>query len=278
MNRIIFIHGISDKIIDYDYSAELKKNLIEYVKNAGNSSNIEEFITFENINYSSIGYKEEAIVLDSYKEDSNEKFNVIDKTIDYAFFYKIREQLISSVSDVLVYESDYWRNQIRDQVLTCIDKYINTSDDVTIIAHSLGSVVAFDTIYYNVRHNPKWIKAGFKPLNLFTLGSPIALFSLELDETGIQKPRYIPNESMTDDMNPKNTNPDMNIIKDSGVWYNIFDAQDLIGYPLETLFRDKFKVKDIIVQTGTNPLIAHEGYWKSEKVANIIAEKINFSL
>lgn len=105
----------------------------------------------------------------------------------------MRAQLITSVSDVLVYESNHWRDEIRQCVLDKISPYVGSGDAVSLVGHSLGSVVAFDTAYYNSRHNTAWINAGFKPTKLFTMGSPIALFSLELDDqTGQQKPRYVP--------------------------------------------------------------------------------------
>jgi hypothetical protein len=195
--------------------------------------------------------------------------------IEKAVFDKLRRIIITSVSDVLVYESEYWRDQIRSMLLEKINPYITSTDPVSVVGHSLGSVVAFDTLYYNSRHNPVWQAANFKPLNLFTLGAPIALFSLELDnDTGEQKPRYFPEEATPPELDPTNTNPDLQPVRAEGVWYNFLDAQDLIGYPLETLFKGKFIVKDILVQTGTNPIKAHAEYWNNEEVAQRIAERL----
>jgi hypothetical protein len=58
------------------------------------------------------------------------------------------------------------------------------------------------------------------------------------------------------------------------VWYNFLDAQDVIAYPLQVLFKDAFNVEDIVVQTGTNPRKAHDGYWENPEVADFIAGRL----
>jgi surfactin synthase thioesterase subunit len=144
-----------------------------------------------------------------------------------------------------------------------IGKYINSGDAVTIIGHSLGSVVAFDTVYYN--SNKDWAKSNFLPANLITMGSPIALFSTVPDDDGQPKWRYDPKQT--------NASP-IRLVHEQGVWYNFLDAQDLIGYPLNLLYKDKYVVEDILVQTGTLPLQAHTDYWKDKEIARIIGERL----
>jgi hypothetical protein len=63
-----------------------------------------------------------------------------------------------------------------------------------------------------------------------------------------------------------------------GVWYNFLDAQDLIAYPLETLFTGKFQVKDFRVETGLLPISAHTGYWRNADVADRIAQRLKLDL
>ena len=48
----------------------------------------------------------------------------------------------------------------------------------------------------------------------------------------------------------------------------------LIAYPLQVLFKDAFNVEDIVVQTGTNPRKAHDGYWENAEVADFIAGRL----
>ncbi len=66
--------------------------------------------------------------------------------------------------------------------------------------------------------------------------------------------------------------------REDGVWYNFLDAQDLIAYPLETLYTGKFQVKDIRVETGLLPISAHTGYWHNADVADRIAQRLKLDL
>jgi hypothetical protein len=133
---------------------------------------------------------------------------------------------------------------------------------VSIISHSLGSVVAFDTLYASVGHNPRWKDDDFRPTNLFTMGSPIALFTLDLE----REPARRGTRASEEQHEP--------LVQDDGVWYNFLDAQDVIAYPLQVLFKDAYEVEDIVVQTGTNPRKAHDGYWENPEVADFIAGRL----
>ena len=281
MYHIIFVHGISPSIINTDYTQPFKDKLLAKLHSEINlqnillPSNLDNFITFENVNYSAIGQAEEDIVLNAYEKEKITLYNPLDKIIGNIGFDSLRRDIITSLSDVLIYESDFWREKIRTLLLDKINPYIKINEPVTVIGHSLGSVVAFDTLYYNSRHNPLWLAAKFKVRNLFTLGSPIALFSLELDNTtGVPKPRYIPMDNMPSNLDPRNTNLDLNLTHEKGVWYNFLDAQDLIAYPLKELFLNKFNVKDILVQTGTLPVSAHTKYWKNDEIVNQVVKRI----
>ena len=66
--------------------------------------------------------------------------------------------------------------------------------------------------------------------------------------------------------------------REDGVWYNFLDAQDLIAYPLETLYTGKFQVKDIRVESGLLPISAHTGYWHNADVADRIAQRLKLDL
>jgi pimeloyl-ACP methyl ester carboxylesterase len=274
---VIFVHGISASIIQGDYAASFADLLRDRLKalTAVGGVDAAEAVTFERVDYSTIGQAAEERVLAAYDKERGRLFTVPDKLLDMVAFDSLRRQMITSVSDVLVYESARWRDEIRGLLVAKIDPYIDSRDSVSIVGHSLGSVVAFDTAYYNSRHNPAWLKAGFRPTNLFTMGSPIALFSLELDDqSGEQKPRYLPAGAVPPDLDPGKTNADLQPNLLEGVWYNFVDAQDLIAYPLRELFQGKFEVDDIPVQTGTFPINAHTGYWESHHVADRIADRL----
>lgn len=280
--RVIFVHGISDISMNFDYTSGFSDRLVENLKQLkviperAGVPEIAKIITFERVDYSEIGKAAEDRLQAAYEKEKGSLYNLADKLLDkFAYFDLARRFFITAVSDVLLYESDYWRDKVRQTLLDKINSYIKSNDPVSVVGHSLGSVVSFDTLYYNSRHNPDWLAANFKPTNLFTIGAPIACFSLELDDqTGEQKPRYLPADQTPPELDPANTNPDLHFIRDEGVWLNMLDAQDLIGYPLEEIFKDKFRVKDILVQTGTNPLKAHTDYWKNAEVTRLVAERL----
>lgn len=271
--HIIFVHGVSDSIIKRDYSAGLVKLITSRLKSLFPNQNISDIATFENVNYSEIGHEEEQKVLDAYIKQSSQMYNIFDKTLEGWGLDKIRKLVITAISDAFIYESNFWKEKIRTRVLEKINPYINKNEPVTVVGHSLGSVVSFDTCYFNSRHNKDWKKYSFKPTNLITFGAPIALFSLELDKQGNQKYRYMPEK------NPDKVCEDaIQPIKDNGKWYNFFDAQDLIGYPLQELFKGKFNVQDYLVQTGTFPYIAHMQYWENDFIADKITDRLRIDL
>lgn len=269
--RVIFVHGISDilpKKADYTdgFEARLHKELekIGVIPPNATEDEIKSILTCEPAYYADIGAEQEEELLEAYhhERDQDHFYGFLDQALDTVAFDKARRFFITSASDVLLYQDDACKDLIRKRVLDTITPYINTGDPVTIVAHSLGSVVAFDLLYYYEWYD--WKPLGFKPANLFTLGSPIALFSLATNTAGQPKTKYDPAVPMEDP----------NLVQPEGVWYNFLDAQDLIGYPLEYYFRNKYKVKDILVQTGTSPIEAHTAYWKNEKVLHTLAERL----
>jgi hypothetical protein len=267
--RVIFIHGIAPTVISWDFSERLWRlivnKLMQYdvLQQGASAEEIEETITFERVNYSKIGDDAQNRLLEAYEQDAEKLYRLSNRLNRMAGLDKIRRQIITSVSDVMVYKSEYWRGEIQQLVVDKIEPYLASGDAVTIIAHSLGSVIAFDTLRENVERNPRWMDASFRPANLFTMGSPIALFTLDL-ERGPQI------HSSADGA----AAPFVQLAHEEGVWYNFLDAQDLIAYPLEVLFKGKFNVEDIVVQTGTNPRKAHDGYWDCMEVADFIAGRL----
>jgi hypothetical protein len=276
--RIVFIHGIAPTVINWDFAERLSAQIIQklmlygVIPEGATAEEINEIITFDRVNYSMIGDEAQTRLLDAYAQETDKLYNFVYRLNRMAGLDKIRKQIITSVSDVMVYKSEVWSTEIQKMVLDKIDPYVGSGDSVSIVAHSLGSVVAFDTLHDNAESYPKWVEAGFKPTNLFTMGSPIALFTLDLD-------RQIDKHAHDED-----DGTHFDLVQGDGVWYNFLDAQDLIAYPLEILFKDKFTLEDIVVQTGTNPRKAHDGYWDNDEVTDFIAgrlkldyQRINFS-
>lgn len=127
---------------------------------------------------------------------------------------------------------------------------------VSIVAHSLGTVIASDFIFDRQKNRERL--AGpvvFK--NFFTLGSPIALFAL----------RYGGADLFTSPARLEDS---------SGVWLNIFDKDDPVGYPLKTLNGAYTEAvsQDVWVNTGSFG-ISHVKYFKHEGVCRLIAERLS---
>ncbi len=122
------------------------------------------------------------------------------------------------------------------------------SKDVVVIAHSLGSVIAFDYLF-------KFRKFFLPPeLNVrafITLGSPIPLF--------ISAMGHVESE--------------LTLPPNIKAWYNILDHNDGIARRCKPFFKN-IPVKDVKVRTGLLPLEAHCKYWQSRATATEIAKII----
>ena len=277
--RVIYVHGVSAMVVDWNYSATLSEMITEKLVELGvipeqaTEKEVSEIITFDHVNYSAIGNEQEVRLFEIYQKETAKLYNFVYRISQVSGLDKVRRQLITSIGDVMFYTSDYWGEMIRGMLLEKITPFINSGDAVSIISHSLGSVVSYDTLYLNVRNNPDWKANGFKVANLFTMGSPIALFSMDLDrETGTQKQQF--QQGAEAELPDIPDSPRLKLLHEDGVWYNFLDAQDIIAFPLGALFEGKFKVEDVVVQTGTNPRKAHDGYWENEEVVEVVSGRL----
>lgn len=131
----------------------------------------------------------------------------------------------------------------------------NLPAQLSIVAHSLGTVIASDHIYDCQKSGGTLAgQVAFK--NFFTLGSPIALFALQYGGVEIFKSPARLEDS-------------------SGVWLNIFDKDDPVGYPLKTL-NDTYNTAvtgDVLVSTGIFG-VSHMRYFESKAVQRLIAGRL----
>ncbi len=156
-----------------------------------------------------------------------------------------------------------------------------------IVAHSLGTVIASNYVYDLQVHPTRPIlgaeveaKIGDTPLergetlsHFYTLGSPLALWSLRFPKSGTG-PRFglpirVPAPGLHGHW------PGLR-----GEWVNYYDRDDVIGYPLKTLNEayGSAVTRDVAVSvgsllTGWNPL-SHNGYWSDGDVAAPIASSL----
>lgn len=125
----------------------------------------------------------------------------------------------------------------------------NKPDNIVIIAHSLGSVIAYDYIF---RFREEYrLRRGINVEALITLGSPIPIFTSAMN--------HVDNEIAL----PSNVKR----------WINILDPDDGVARYCKRYFKN-IKVEDIEVNTGWFPLSSHSNYWKDKEVASLIANKL----
>ncbi|MCK5592360.1 MAG: hypothetical protein KAI72_10435 [Candidatus Pacebacteria bacterium] len=139
---------------------------------------------------------------------------------------------------------------ILDKVDKAFKSITQEAKDTIIIAHSLGSVIAFDYLFGFRKHSlPKDIKV----LSFVTLGSPIPIFISAMGHV----------ES------------DLTLPANIKAWHNLYDNEDGIARRCKPFF-SKIDVKDTIVRTGFFPISAHVKYWQNKqtafKIANILSK------
>jgi hypothetical protein len=154
---------------------------------------------------------------------------------------------------------------------------------LVVIAHSLGTVIA-SNYFYDLQESPKRASAkrpdlvpkavrenmGDTPLErgetlawLFTMGSPIGLWSLRYENPDFGVPIRVPAEAFV------KAHPGLRC-----GWVNLYDEDDVIAYPLKGLYPGAI-LEDVQVNVGNllsswNPL-SHNGYWTDGDVTDRIA-------
>jgi len=188
---------------------------------------------------------------------------------------RLRETIVGLVGDVIAYEAGPHNpvyRAIHAEVARGLDTLAAASEGgdapLTIIGHSLGSVIASDYVWDQTRGTTHHLAAhGLALVNMVLLGSPMALYALRGNAGGGP-------ESIRDSLDSP-----VQIEPDSGWWLNLYDRQDALACPLEPI--DAYRragVIDCPVRagswlTGWN-LGSHTGYWRCAEVASIIGQKL----
>jgi hypothetical protein len=149
-----------------------------------------------------------------------------------------------------------------------------------VIAHSLGTVIASNYLYDLMKEENSFMCPSVRailngtPLErgetlalFYSMGSPIALWSLRFPRFG--EPIRLPRTALS------SHHPSL-----EPAWINVYDPDDVIGYPLQAL-NSAYRAavtEDRPVDVGNiftrwNPL-SHVGYWNSGAVADGIAESL----
>jgi hypothetical protein len=203
-------------------------------------------------------------------------------------FPDVRRILIDFLADALAYQPAGDDRRAYDGIhsvfaATLAELAAEAGPDapLCVIAHSLGTIIASNYLYDlqadPVKHlisddvralihdNP--LEQGHTLSLFYTLGSPIALWSLRYREFG--RPVTVPS--------PRLSQYHAEI---EGEWVNYYDQDDVVGFPLKSLNAHYAQVvtRDAPVNVGSviqswNPL-SHLGYWTDRDVVEPIALKL----
>ncbi len=203
-------------------------------------------------------------------------------------FATLRRFIVDFAADALAYQPTPHDRGVYDgihkvvaQSFKRLGQQAGPTAPLCIIAHSLGTVVASNYIYdLQVYPKKKLISAlvrramGKTPLDkgqtlagFYTLGSPLALWTLRYDDFGM--PIVVPSPQL------RSLHPDI-----SGEWVNYYDNSDIIGYPLKAI-NDIYNARvtaDKPVNVGNiltswNPA-SHVAYWTDNDITNPLADSL----
>ncbi len=189
-----------------------------------------------------------------------------------------QRQMVSLLGDVISYEGTVYT-----AIHECIDASVETLDtasarestrsdpaDLTVLGHSLGSVIASDYLWDHTRTSVEPHHLAGRSLsikNVILMGSPMALYALR-NNPGADRAQLADSLSAPIQVDP-----------DGGLWLNCYDPQDPIAFPLKPIHAyEEAGVIDYPVKagnwlTGWNPA-SHVGYWRSAEVASTIGHKL----
>jgi hypothetical protein len=123
------------------------------------------------------------------------------------------------------------------------------AQNVIIVAHSLGAVVAFDYVMgfrKECQINPDVTVRSF-----ITMGSPLPIFTSAMGHP----------------------DSDMTLPEHVKKWVNILSLHDGVARHTKPFFK-KIPIEEHAVSTGFFPIQAHLGYFKDNKTAGVIADEV----
>lgn len=265
---VAFIHGIGRT--EPGYSAPMQRSIQhafdERVPNAASA------LVFEEINWSPALQNREDLLYERLDESGKLGWE------------KLRHFMVDFAADAIAYQPAPSDRSAYDAVhlevahaITRLAERAGPRAPLCVIAHSLGTVIASNYVYDLAKRRGSFASpevrsaVGRAPIErgetltlLYTLGSPIALWSLRYPKFG--QPIAFPPRRLV------RHHPDV-----AARWVNVYDPDDVIGYPLKELnaaYR-KAVTEDRPVNagslwTGWTPL-SHTGYWSNDRLAASIA-------
>ncbi len=295
-HSLIFIHGMGtgDPCASYQELWESIASQYNQIHNL-DSGGFEQLFKLVPIHYKDITYHAKKDIYESaFPELSSDDPTVWDILNPVQFLHYFVTFFLGDVTAYVSENDNHIRSTFWQQ-----SKEAMLNGSYSIIAHSLGSVIAFDFLYHLLERDELFLPTpeaesaelaaeqsaftlemtDFKQkkeqivsnfANFFTFGSTIGLFMMRQGKLW----RKLPTFSGID-------NP---VIKLNGAqnirsWLNFYDRQDILAYPLENLFNRNPQnadraLKDIEVQTGNLVINSHINYWQNQDMARKIAQTL----
>jgi pimeloyl-ACP methyl ester carboxylesterase len=188
---------------------------------------------------------------------------------------RLRAFAMRFMGDVIAYQGLAVYEEIhRALAYTLRSRLKLESRHLTVIGHSLGSVIASDFLYDHTRRHGKKLRDHFGVdfVNFFTLGSPLVLYSARspASTSGTFGPGRVVDSF----------DAPVHVESATGVWLNIYSVDDVVGYPLKCV-NDAYAgavTADVVTEAGNvftrwNPL-SHGAYWTEAAVLAMLADKL----
>lgn len=288
LHHVIVIHGMGEGDHSEGYSLPLQTLIAKHMGSAADS------LRYHEVNWADIGQAEETRLLAQNILPSQwhpfDLFQLGDSLMEgvdrmRGMSTEFRKFLINSIGDVFTYLTLPGKQAIQARVkqkifearADQIDTGVPGPHYVSVLAHSLGSVVIYDLARYFGETQEGREEVGSAALaNLFTFGSPLALFSLL--EYGQPSPAAGTSQSVLADGQSAQHDPHpysrrgIRLDLPEGMWLNFYDQQDAVACTLHDLYTPQNDVRDRPVQTGV--LHAHTRYWENDDMAREIADQL----
>ncbi len=292
-HHVVIIHGMGEGARSTGYSLPLQKLIAKHMGDAAAS------LRYHEVNWSDIGQAEEdQLLAQNILPNQWHPFEVLQlgdsllEVVDrvWGLSTQFRRFLINSIGDVFTYLTLSGKQAIQARVkekifearAAQIEAGIAAPHYVTVLAHSLGSVVIYDLARYFGETEEGRTEVGTAALaNLVTFGSPLALFSLleygqhnALSGRESQQNLLSDGQSGQQDPHPYSRRG-IRLDLAEGAWLNFYDQQDAIACTLHDLYTPQNDVCDRPVQTGS--LHAHTRYWENDDMAREIAGQLQLT-
>ncbi len=171
---------------------------------------------------------------------------------------RLRARVVPFVGDILAYQRPDAKQLIGQELDTALTRLraaapaTDATIPLTVIGHSLGTVIASDYLWDRGQRPD-----GFTLRNFFTLGSPMAFYALRYGSGRVEefdKPLAI---------------------APPGCWVNCYHPADPVATPLRRLnpAYQAAVLHDAEIRNASL-ITAHTSYWKDAKVHEVIGEKL----